>query len=261
MRLLLLLALMLLRVAPAHAELRNLCVDRPGLATPACTIDSGHFIVELGLADWTLDRQPDARTEGVALADMLVRIGLDDTTEVQIGWGGYARAQTRDTASGRIMRSSGSGDIVVGLKRGVSGPSGSVAIQGFVTVPTGNRVIGAGDWSAGLLVPFEIALGQDVSLDFTPEIDAAVDQDRAGRHLAFGSVVGLSVPLTKALGASVELSAFRDNDPDGHITTSLSSLSLGYQTDPDTQLDVGAVAGLNSASPDLELYFGVSRRF
>lgn len=258
---LILLAAATMFATPVSAEIRDLCVDRPGLGTPSCTIDPGHIIVELGVADWTLDRQPDARNDTILSGDLLVRYGLDESMEAFVGWTGYGHSRTRDNASGSVTRAAGVGDVIVGLKRSVSGSNGPVAIQGFVTLPTGSDGIGAGDWGAGLLVPVEIDLGSHFSLDLTPEIDAAVDQDGSGRHVAFGSVVGVSIPVTEKLAASVELSAFRDLDPDVHSTTSLSSLSFGYQTDANTQIDLGAVAGLNRTTPDFELYFGISRRF
>jgi Putative MetA-pathway of phenol degradation len=244
-----------------NAEERDLCVDRPGLATPACTIDSGRVMVEIGLADWSLDRQPDTRTDTIMFGDVLVRIGIDRVTEGQIGWAGYGHVRSRDVASGLVTRSSGVGDVTLGIKRSLSGSNGPAAIQGFVTVPVGGNTAGSGDWGAGVLLPLEIDLGSGLSLGLTPEIDAAVDQDRSGRHLAYGSVAGISAAVTKKLSTDVELSAFRDNDPDGHVTTRLASISFGYQANDDTQYDFGAVKGLDSASPDIEIYFGISRRF
>ncbi|NWM25056.1 transporter, partial [Escherichia coli] len=44
-------------------DLRPLCPDRPGLDTPACTVDQGHFIVESGLVDWSLDRSSAQRID------------------------------------------------------------------------------------------------------------------------------------------------------------------------------------------------------
>ena len=50
-RLAILAAALLASAAPAGAEgLRDFCPDRPGLGTPPCTMDPGHFDVELGLA-------------------------------------------------------------------------------------------------------------------------------------------------------------------------------------------------------------------
>jgi hypothetical protein len=247
--------------ACADPELRDFCADRPGLGTPACTIDPGHAMVEVGLADWTLDRQPDARTDTVVAGGLLIRYGLDATTEVQLGWTPYGHVRVRDRTSGEISKISGTGDILFSIRKSLSGPDGKIAIQPFVTVPVGHSSIGAGDWGAGVILPFGFDLGKNLQIAFTPEVDAAVDEDGSGRHLAFGNVIGLSEPLTKTLNLTEELSVARDNDPSGHSTTSLASLSLAYQPGKTTQFDAGAFAGLNRNSPDVEIYFGVAKRF
>lgn len=98
-------------------------------------------------------------------------------------------------------------------------------------------------------------------VELTPEIDAAVDEDGSGRHLAYGSVVGLTFDLPDSLSSAAELSAFRDDDPSGHSTQMLVGLSLGWQPSDDLHLDIGANLGLNHDSPDAQLYIGVARRF
>jgi hypothetical protein len=242
-------------------ELRDFCADRPGLGTPACTIDPGHVMVELGVADWTLDKQSDARTDTVIAGDLLVRYGLDATTEVQLGWTAYGHVRVRDNSTGMVSKTGRTGDILLSVRKSLSGPDGKVAIQPFVMLPVGRSPVGAGDWGAGVILPFGFDLGKGIQLAFTPEVDAAVDEDGSGRHLAFSNVIGLSEPLTKQLNLTEEVSATRDNDPSGHSTTLLASASLAYQPGKNTQFDVGAVAGLNSNSPDVEVYFGVAKRF
>ena len=59
--------------AHADPELREFCADRPGLNTPACTIDPGHAMIEVGLGDWTLERQPDAQLRVARTFRSLVR--------------------------------------------------------------------------------------------------------------------------------------------------------------------------------------------
>lgn len=251
--------------APAGAQdLRELCADRPGLNTPPCTVDPGHVLVEVGIADWTLDKQPDSRTDTILGGDFDVRIGITDTTEARIGWTPYGHVRTRDRASGTIDRRSGVGDITVGVKQNLHSPDGSgfsIALLPYATLPVGREPIGAGDWGGGLLVPVSFEVAKGIKAALTPEIDAAVDQDGNGRHLAYGTVLGLSDALTDKLTATAEVEALRDRDPSGHETQDLSELSLAWQPAEDLQLDVGAVVGLNHAAPDLELSFGVSRRF
>jgi hypothetical protein len=67
--------------------------------------------------------------------------------------------------------------------------------------------------------------------------------------------------LTKKINLTEEISAQRDDDPSGHTTMTLASVSLAYQPGKNSQFDVGTVVGLNRNSPDVEVYFGVARRF
>ncbi len=260
MRFIPILALLAL-ASPVQAQLRDFCASRPGLGTPACTVDPGHVVVEVGLADWTLEDKADERTDTVLGGDFAVRVGLDDRTEVQIGWTPYGHVRVKDKTSGLVTRSSGAGDITLGLRRSLSGPNGPVAIQPFVTLPVGGATIGAGDWGGGVILPIGFDLGHDVQLSLTPEIDAAVNASRLGRHLAYGSVVGVSAPLVRGLSGAIEFQVTRDEDPSGKTTQALASASLAWLLGENTQLDIGGVAGLNSDSPTVQVYFGIARRF
>ena len=88
----------LLIASPAMAEdkLRDLCAERPGLDTPACTVDPGHLQVEVGLGDWTLDKQPGSRTDTITAGDISARYGVGESTELRLGWTAYGHARTRD---------------------------------------------------------------------------------------------------------------------------------------------------------------------
>ncbi|HEX8642989.1 MAG TPA: transporter [Allosphingosinicella sp.] len=245
-------------------ELRDYCPDRPGLGTPPCTIDAGHFDVELGIADWTLDRTSDSRSETWAVGDMLLRFGLTDSLEAQIGWTAFGHVSSRDLATGSVSRASGVGDVSFALRQNLRNPDGSgfsLAVMPFATLPAGNEVLGAGDWTAGLVVPLSYELSGNVQLGFTAQIEAAADDDGAGRHLAYGGVAGLSFSLSDQLGATFEIAATRDEDPSGHATEWLAGLSAGWMAVDDLQLDLGANIGLSEAAPDVQLYLGIARRF
>jgi hypothetical protein len=257
-------AVLVAAAAPAAAEpaLRKLCTDRPGLGTPTCTVEPGHVQLEIGLADWTLDRQPGARSDVWTAGDLLLRVGIADHAEVQFGWTAYG--WTRDRAGAAVSHASGTGDLTVAFRRNLLRPDGAgatVAIMPYATLPTGGHAIGGGDWSAGVKLPFGFDLSQTVSLEFAPRVEAAVDADRDGRHLAYGSAAGVAVDLSPALYLTAEVDAARDEDPSGHHTETLAGLSLGWTPDRNHQLDAGAIVGLNHASPDVELYAGVVRRF
>jgi hypothetical protein len=260
-------ALLPLLFAAGAAEgetLRDFCPDRPGLGTPPCTIDAGRAAVELGLADWTLERSPEARVDTVEAGQLLVRFGLNESLEAQIGWTAFGHVRERDRVGGSVARTSGVGDVTVALRQNLANPDGSglsAAVMPYATLPTGNDAIGAGDWTAGLLVPLSYELGGDVQLGLTGRVEAAADEDRDGRHLAYGGVAGLSLPLSKALEATFEVAATRDNDPSGHATEWLAGLSAGWMAQDDLQLDAGVNIGLDSTAADLQLYLGIAKRF
>jgi hypothetical protein len=249
---------------PQQAAPRDLCADRPGLGTPPCTVEPGRMMVELGLGDWTRESDAQERSDSVEIGELALRVGLTDSLEAQFGWTAYGHVRTRDRVSGAIDRSDGVGDVRLALLQNFRNPDGSgfsIAAMPYMTLPAGGKAIGAGDWGAGLLIPVSFDLGGGLSLGLTPEVDAAVDEDGDGRHLAYGSVVGLGVSLGDTVSATVETSLMRDDDPAGRNTQALGGLSFAWQPSDAMQLDIGLNVGLNADSPDSEVYFGVTRRF
>ncbi len=245
---------------------RDLCSDRPGLNTPACTVDPGRLQVELGLGDWTLDKQGGQREDRIETGQILLRYGVGATTEVRFGWTAYGRVRTRDMGSGEVDTVSGVGDVTLGVKQNLRHPAEgktglAVALLPYVTLPTGRDQVGAGDWGGGLIVPSSYKLSDVVSLELSPEIDAAVNQDGSGRHFAYGAGAGVQVHLTKTIRLTPEVQVIRDLDPAGHATRSSAALSFDIQPVKMMQIDVQAVAGLNRDTPDVELAFGITRKF
>lgn len=251
--------------SPASADApREFCPDRPGIGDPACTLEPGRIAVEIGLGDWTHDHDATSRTDMILAGDALLRFGLTDSLEGQVGWTMFGRQRTRDLANGVLDKVSRVGDVTLALRQNLHNPDGSgfsLAVMPYVTLPVGRRPIGAGDWGGGLRMPVSVELNDTVSLTATPELDAAVDEDGHGRHLAYGSAAGLGLDLGDHLSAAAEVSFIRDRDPAGHETEALAGLSAGWQPNDDMQFDLGVNLGLNHGSPDREIYFGVSRRF
>lgn len=241
---------------------RDYCPQRPGLGSPACTIDPGRVSVETSFADWTLDRQGGDRTDTVLIGDTLVRIGLTDNLEAQVGW--TPVGFVRDRSGGTVTRATRVGDATLGLKANLANPDGSgfsVALQPFVTLPVGRAPVGAGDWGAGLVVPVTYDLSKTVNVQFVPEIDAVVNQSGRGRHFAGGAVVGLGIELNDKLTVEIEGQAVRDDDPGGKSWQDSAALSFAYKAGENLQFDIGGIAGLNRDTPDFELLAGIARRF
>lgn len=248
----------------AQAEDRDFCPQRPGLGTPACTVAPGRVSVETAMTDWTLDNGSDQRVDLVEVGQTLVRIGVSNTIEAQIGWTPFGHARTRDKATGETDVVNGVGDVQLGARVNFRNPDGkglAVAAEPFVTLPTGRHDVGAGDWGAGLVVPVTYDLTDTINLESSSEIDAAVNDSGSGRHFAALEVVGVQVAVTKSLNAIVEAAVRRDDDPSGKTTQVYATSALGWMVGKDLQVDVGAITGLNHAASRIELFWGVSRRF
>ena len=244
---------LLLAAGAANADdLRPLCADRPGLGTPPCTIDPGHALVELGGVDWTTEHDATSRTDTVVAGDLLVRYGLTDSLEAQVGYTAFGTVRVRDKLTGKITHDSGTGDATVALKKNFVSPDGSgfsISAMGYATLPAGGQAIGAGDWSAGFLLPISYSLTDKLQLALTPQVSAEVDGDRNGRHLAYSNVIGLAYALTKKVTGTLEFQAIRDHDPGDHTTQLLASLSFGWQPQDDLQLDMGRGGRAQSRKP------------
>ncbi len=246
--------------AVAHAEDRDFCADRPGRGTPACTLAPGQAMVEVGIAGWDHSADTQSIDDSFNLADTVLRVGVTDKIEVQIGVTGYTRARSRDRASGMVDVQSGVGDGYLALRRGLAGNNGPAAVEVFLTLPLGKPPGGAGDWGAGVLVPFNLGLLHGFQLALTPEVDVAVNASGQGRHLAYGGVAGLSHDLGKKLSLTGEVAAFRDDDPDGHATDARLAGSLAWQVGRNFQLDFEADVGVTHAAPKRSFMIGFAHR-
>ncbi|MFM9937283.1 MAG: transporter [Novosphingobium sp.] len=253
-------ALLLSPVEAWADDAPDLCVDRPGIATPPCTLPAGRVMVEFGALGWDHAAGPSTRDDTLTFADTVARIGLGHATELQIGLGGWGHQRSRSGAS--VTTANGLGDATIGLRHGFGGEDDAkVAVQAFVTLPVGRAPNGAGDWSAGVLIPIALSLPSGFELELTPEIDAAVNGSGRGRHVAWGGVVGLSHALSKAVSAAAEVSAYRDEDPDGASTDSRFALSTAWRAGRSFQIDLELDLGLTQGAPNHALMIGFARQF
>ncbi|MDP1025768.1 transporter [Sphingomonas sp. KR1UV-12] len=249
--------------AQEPAAERDLCSERPGLGTSACTVEPGRILVETGLADWTHEHGDGERIDTVSFAATELRFGVADATEVQLSWTPYGHQRTRDGA-GTVEKAGRVGDVRLAAKQNLSNPDGrglSFAVLPFVTLPVGRMPIGMGDWGAGLLAPLTYDLTDAIQLEFTPEVDAAVNADGHGRHLAYSGVVGAAVDVTSRVAVMAEVQALHNHEPYDHATSWVAGLSAAWQPRRRVQFDVGAVAGLDHDAPALRIYGGFVTQF
>jgi hypothetical protein len=260
------LALTILAVASAaHAEERDFCADRPGKGSPPCVLDAGRFQAELGGADAAFSRGGGTSVDDVSYGGLELRLGLSSTLEGQLSWTAHERVREKDRASGTTTTTSGAGDLGLALRWSLMNPAGdglSIAVQPFVTAPTGANGIGGDIWQGGVIAPMSIPLSPDWSLSLSPQVEARENASGSGRHVGYAIAGGFGRAVGPVnLGA--ELWVDRDEDPTGHITQASFDLTAAWtpKTLKDVQLDASAYVGLNRQTPDLELVVGVAHRF
>jgi len=257
----LLAGLTLLCVQPACAdELGPICPDRPGKGTSPCTLADGHAQAELGLFDESFQRRAGTTTDTGNAGSLLAKWGVSERMDVEAGMALYQFQRVHNSTG--TATSSSVGDLFLHAKYNPLAGDGPFALvlDPFLKLPTAGGGLGNGAVEGGLVLPMGYDLGNNWSLAMTPEADILLNAAGTGHHANLVDVVGLG----KSFGPfslGVEVWGDQNIDPAGTISQYSFDLDAAYLTNNDTQLDCGLNLGLNRATPDLEIYFGVSRRF
>jgi hypothetical protein len=257
---------LVLAPAVAHADdsLRPLCPDRPGKGTSPCTLDEGHFQIEIDAFDDTFQRSGGVTIDTTVAADPTLKYGLTDDFDIEASIAPYISMRTHDSATGTTQTVSGIGDLYLRAKwifpSGSGGPLAAV-IEPFVKIPTAAHGLGDGAVEGGVVLPLSYDLGGNWSLAMTPETDFLKNAIGDGRHVTFVDVVGLGRAFDNGVTLGAEVWTSQDFDPSGTTRQYSFDLDAAWQPDPDIQLDGGVNIGLNAATPDVQIYAGISRRF
>jgi hypothetical protein len=248
--------------AAASADEQPICADRPGKATSTCTVPSGHWQIEAGLADWSLQRGGGERDTALVIGETTFKYGLSDHSDIEVDVTPWQRMTSR--AAGVHESASGIGDVKLLYKQELTADDAPLQVTAlpFVKAPTAKRSLGNGKWEGGLLVPIGYAIGKSpFSIGLTPELDWAADADGHGHHTAMVQVASLGWQATDKLNLSAEIWGQWDWDPAGTTRQASADGAAAYLLSNSLQLDGGANFGLNRETPDVELYAGVSKRF
>jgi hypothetical protein len=246
----------------AAADEQPICADRPGKATSACTVPSGHWQVEAGFADWSVQKTGGERDTALALGQTTLKYGVSASSDLELQITPWERATSR----GRGFResASGFGDLEAIYKQRVTAADASVQVivMPYVVAPTAKHSLGSGKWQGGVLLPIGYSIGKTpFSIGLTPELDWVADGDGRGHHVAMEQVVSVGWAATPKLNLSAELWRGWDWDPSGTTRQASADAAVAYLLSKDVQLDGGANFGLNRLTPDVEAYGGISIRF
>jgi hypothetical protein len=248
--------------AAAAADEQPICAARPGKSTPTCTVPAGHFQLETGLADWSLQKTEGERDTSLAIGETTVKYGLTERSDIEIDVTPWERQTSR--GPGFRDNASGFGDITVAYKQQLSANDAAVQVAAlpYVKIPTASGALGNGKWEGGLLIPIGYSIGKSpFSMGVTPELDWVADADGRGHHVAMAQVASLGWQVSPKLNLSGEIWGHWDWDPAGTTRQASADGAVAYLLSNSVQIDAGANFGLNQQTPDVELYAGVSKRF
>jgi hypothetical protein len=250
-----------LPVFAAHADDASpICTDRPTKANATCTVPEGAWQLETDVGNATHDAHPGSSTDTLYFVNPYLKYGIGAHTDIEVNWAPAVRILAK--ADGDRHTTRGSGDVYVRVKTALyGGDVFSASIIPFVKAPTASHGIGNDHWEGGVAMPMSAAVGGGFTVTIGPELDALADADGHGRHLAVTNLVNVAHPLTGALSVAVEYWRQDNHDPSGRVKQESADIAFTYLVEPDLQLDVGANVGVNKATPDHQLYAGVSYRW
>ena len=243
------------------AEEPALCTDRPTKANAVCTVPAGKVQLETDLVNWTRTSVGGVRTDVILYSNPYLKLGLGENTDIEANIAPYVEVRTK--AGGTTSSIGGDGDLTLRLKQRLTDPAKQVqlGLVPFVKVPTAKRGIGNREFEGGLAVPVQVSLPGSVTLTFGPELDLLLDSDGSGRHLQAVGIVNLGKPVTSKLTLYGEFFTAQNFDPAGTVRQYSLDAAATYALTPKVQLDIGGNFGLNRATPDTQLYVGISTRF
>lgn len=258
-------ALFVIVASPVWADedgLRDLCPDRPGKGTGTCTVDAGHFQVEMDAFDATLQHADGVTTDVYVMAAPLLKYGVTNDWDIEVGFTPFEAIHMHDTNGSDTQR--GIGDLFLRTKFNLAGNEGGalgIAFEPFLKIPTANKELGNGTVEGGALLPLAYDLGDGWSIASTPEVDVLRNQNRDGYHADIINVVGIGRAFDGGVTLGAEAWESSELDPAGATQQYSLDFDAAWQPDGDLQLDGGVNVGLNRATPDVQIYAGISRRF
>lgn len=231
----------------------DIAFDRPGIGFAASTLPRGGVALEAGLPSFSRDRDDAGVLSTQYSADITLRIGLAEHLELQAftsPWN-YLRVAPRDAPA---ERSSGAGDVGVGLKVALPLPSEkhAVALLATTTFATGSR-----DFSEGAT---QYALGASYEYDFDDRWTGALyaNVTRGGSEDSVTWAPSVSFAATETVSTYLELGF---TDTHGEPSTRIAGAGVTWMVKPRVQLDASFDVGLNDDSPDIQAGLGVSVYF
>ena len=248
---------------PASAAPTAICTDRPTKSDNTCTVDPGHFQIEADPVNATFQDTGGVKTDTWLVFNPTMKFGLTPNLDIEVNIASFELAQTQQTPAGGSTVS-GVGDLYVRLKYAfLNLDKGAVTadIIPWIKAPTARAGLGNGAVEGGALAPATWKINDAWSLTTEPELDTFKDARDYGRHVATAQRLSLTLSLPENVSLSGEIWSAWNFDPAGEVTQTTADAAVAWIANPRLQFDAGANFGLNRATPSVQVYIGISRKF
>lgn len=246
-------------------QMRDFNTDRPPKANSPYTVDAGHFQYETDIVNAALNQlSGTVHTDTYLAPNPTFKLGLTNNIDLEVNAPAGIGIHSFDVATGASSSMWGVNDVFVRTKVNLWGNDGgqsAFALIPYVKLPTAPPGIGNGAVEEGVIAPLQISLPQGFTLLFNSEIDLLKNSMDNGRHANFINLVNVSHELVKDVTLYVEVWSDHNDDPGQRITQYSFDLAATWLVRRNLQLDVGVDFGLNSVTPKVQVFAGISQRF
>jgi len=252
---------------PKHA-MRDMTTDRPDMTESPFTVDAGHVQIETNIFGFSRSATDDAggTLDAHEWFTTNVRIGLTNSTEINLVWQPYGKTHYRQPGS-PAARASGAGGLDIRGKVNLWGNDdateigSALALLPYITLPAGaGNGISPEHVEGGLIVPLAIELPHNFGFGVNGGV-AWVRGDVTGKYNAeYLATAALSYEWTEKFGTYYEVAAnFAASENGG--TALILATGLTYAVTANVQLDAGVNFGVSSAADRYNPFIGIATRF
>jgi hypothetical protein len=246
----------------AQAE-SPICADRPTKSNGPCTADLGTFQVEADLLNATFQRLDGVTTDTWLTFNPTLKYGLTKTVDVEINIAPVEIVRI-EAGPGADHTYPGVSDLFFRAKWEFLNTTGGVwqaAVIPYIKAPTARVPIGNGEVEGGLFLPVGYKINNTFSLTAQSEADDFVNATGHGYHANAAQTLSLAVSLPKNWTVFGEFWGDWNFDPAGEVRQYSADIAAAVLITPRLQFDGGVNIGLNRATPGVNVYLGISRKF
>lgn len=243
-----------------------MAADRPDKTESPITVDAGHVQAEVSLFAFIYDWRTDdgTRVDGYSIMPMLLKVGLTNWMDVELGLDPYVHNSTYDTSTNFKDLHNGFGDVVSRLKINFLGnDSGQLALGtiAFIKIPTNQNDISNHAYEGGIIVPISYDLNEQWAVAGQPQFNIASRSSGNGHTFEFSGTLDVVRSFTDRFCAFIEFFA-TVNEEAGQPWLGTIDAGMTYELVPGYLLiDAAVDMGVTQSSDDMNALFGFTFRY